>query len=78
MSKRSYLWRQAQVCLLRARVTADPLLKELYEDMAVGFAHNAAREWELDSFNTSDWESDEVGWSTCTAEPLERDRPKSR
>ena len=55
MSKRSYLWRQAQVCLSRARVTADPLLKELYEDMAVEFAHNAARERDLDSFKTSDW-----------------------
>ena len=36
----------------RARVTADPLLKELYEDMAVEFAHNAARERDLDSFKT--------------------------
>jgi broad specificity phosphatase PhoE len=58
MSKRSYLWRQAQACLSRARVTADPLLKELYEDMAVEFARNAARERDLDSFKTSDWESD--------------------
>ena len=33
MSKRSYLWRQAQICLSRARATGDPSLKELYEDM---------------------------------------------
>jgi hypothetical protein len=26
--------------------------------MAVEFAHNAAREWDLDSFKTSNWESD--------------------
>ena len=48
MSKRSYLWRQAQICLSRARVTGDPILKELYEDMAVDFAHNAAREQDLE------------------------------
>ena len=53
MSKRSYLWRQAQVCLSRARVTADPLLKELYEDMAVEFAHNAARERPRSAMNSS-------------------------
>ena len=57
MSKRSYLWRQAQVCLSRAQVTGDPVLKELYEDMAVDFAHNAAREQDLDSVKTSDRES---------------------
>jgi hypothetical protein len=36
-SERSYLWRQAQICLSRARATGDPILKELYEDMAVEF-----------------------------------------
>jgi hypothetical protein len=56
MSLRSYLWLRAQVCLSRARVTRDPVLKELYEDMAVDFAHNAARERDLDSLKTSDWE----------------------
>ena len=48
MSKRSYLWRQAQICLSRARVTGDPILKVLYEDMAVDFAHNAAHEQDLE------------------------------
>jgi len=48
MSKRSYLWRQAQICLSRARATGDPILKELYEDMAVDFAHNAAHEQDLE------------------------------
>ena len=43
MSKRSYLWRQAQVCMSLARVTADPVLKERYEDLAVDFAQNAER-----------------------------------
>jgi hypothetical protein len=57
MLKRSVLWRQAQVCLSRARVTGDPILKELYEDMAVDFAHNAAREQDLDSVKASDWEN---------------------
>jgi hypothetical protein len=41
MSKRSYLWRQAEVCLSRARVSGDPVLKELYEDLAAEFAHDA-------------------------------------
>ena len=49
MSKRSYLWHQAEVCLSRARTSGDPVLKELYEDMAVDFAHDAAREQHLDS-----------------------------
>jgi hypothetical protein len=44
MLKRSDFWRQAQVCMSLARVTSDPALKELYEEMAVNFAHNAARE----------------------------------
>ena len=59
MSKRSYLWRQAQVCLSRARVTGDPVLKELHEDLAVDFAHNAAREHDLEIVKTSDSESGE-------------------
>ena len=49
MSKRSYLWHQAEVCLSRARTSGDPVLKELYEDMAVDFAHDAARDQNLDS-----------------------------
>jgi hypothetical protein len=44
MSKRSYLWHQAQVCMSLARVTGDPVLKERYEDLAVDFARNAERE----------------------------------
>lgn len=44
MSKRSYYWRQAQVCMSLARVTDDPFLKERYEDLAVDFAQNAERE----------------------------------
>jgi hypothetical protein len=49
MSKRSDLWRQAQVCLSLARLTDDPALKELYEDMAVEFAHTAARQPDFDN-----------------------------
>jgi hypothetical protein len=52
MSKRSYLWRQAQVCTSLARVTEDPVLKERYEDLAVAFAQNAERE----RLETSDFE----------------------
>jgi hypothetical protein len=59
MSKRSYLWRQAEVCLSRARVSGDPVLKELYEDMAVDFAHDAAREQNLDSVRNLERESRE-------------------
>jgi hypothetical protein len=43
-SKRLYLWHQAQVCMSLARVTEDPILKERYEDLALGFAQNAERE----------------------------------
>jgi len=59
MSKRSYLWRQAEVCLSRARTSGDPVLKELYEDMAVDFAHDAAREQNLDSVRNLERESRE-------------------
>jgi hypothetical protein len=59
MSKRSYLWHQAEVCLLRARTSGDPVLKELYEDMAVDFAHDAAREQNLDSVRNLERESRE-------------------
>jgi hypothetical protein len=53
MSKRSYFWRQAQVCMSLARVTDNPVLKEQYEDLALGFAQNASRERD---FETSDRE----------------------
>ena len=59
MSKRSYLWRQAEECLSRARVSGDPVLKELYEDMAAEFAHDAARQRTLDSLENSEIESRE-------------------
>jgi len=59
MSKRSYLWHQAEVCLSRARTSSDPVLKELYEDMAVDFAHDAAREQNLDSVRNLERESRE-------------------
>jgi hypothetical protein len=39
MSKRSYFWRQAQVCMSLARACKDPALKERYEDLAFDFAH---------------------------------------
>jgi hypothetical protein len=44
MSKRSYYWHQARVCMSLARVTNDPALKEQYEDLAIEFAQNAERE----------------------------------
>jgi hypothetical protein len=44
MSKRSDMWRQAQVCMSLARATNDPLLKERYQDLAVDLARNAERE----------------------------------
>jgi hypothetical protein len=56
MSKRSDLWRQAQVCMSLARVTNDPALKEQYEDLAVDLARKAERE-RFDSTKTSDSES---------------------
>jgi len=49
MSKRSYFWHQAQICMSLARVTSDPVLKERYEDLALGFVQNAGREQDLDS-----------------------------
>ena len=49
MSKRSDLWRQAQVCMSLARVTNDPILKERYENLAVDLARNAERQRHLDS-----------------------------
>ena len=58
MSKRSYYWRQAQVCMSLARVTDDPALKERYEDLAVDFAQNAERERDdFEDAKTSDLES---------------------
>jgi hypothetical protein len=38
MSKRSYFWRQAQVCMSLARACNDPVLKERYEHLAFDFA----------------------------------------
>jgi hypothetical protein len=40
MSRRSYSWHRAQVCLSLARVTHDPELKQRYEDLALDFAQN--------------------------------------
>jgi hypothetical protein len=48
MSKRSDMWRQAQVCMSLARATDDPLLKEQYEDLAVDLARNAECERTLE------------------------------
>jgi hypothetical protein len=41
MSKRSDMWRRAQVCMSLARATDDPVLKERYEDLALDLARNA-------------------------------------
>ena len=51
MSKRSDMWRQAQVCMSLARATNDPLLKERYEELAVDLARNAERERALEIVN---------------------------
>jgi hypothetical protein len=51
MSKRSDMWRQAQVCMSLARSTDDPFLKERYEDLAVDLARNAERERNLEISN---------------------------
>ena len=51
MSKRSDMWRQAQVCMSLARATNDPLLKERFEDLAVDLARNAERERALEIVN---------------------------
>ena len=51
MSKRSDMWRQAQVCMSLARATNDPLVKERYEDLAVDLARNAERERTLEIVN---------------------------
>ena len=51
MSKRSDMWRQAQVCMSLARTTDDPFLKERYEDLAVDLARNAERERTLEISN---------------------------
>ena len=51
MSKRSDIWRQAQVCMSLARATDDPFLKERYEDLAVDLARNAERERTLEISN---------------------------
>ena len=44
MSKRSDMWRRAQVCMSLARATDDPVLKERYEDLALDLARNAERD----------------------------------
>jgi hypothetical protein len=51
MSKRSDMWRQAQVCMSLARAANDPLLKERFEDLAVDLARNAERERALEIVN---------------------------
>ena len=51
MSKRSDMWRRAQVCMSLARTTDDPFLKERYEDLAVDLARNAEHERTLDISN---------------------------
>jgi hypothetical protein len=51
MSKRSDMWRRAQVCMSLARATDDLLLKERYEDLAVDLARNAERERTLEILN---------------------------
>ena len=51
MSKRSDMWRQAQVCMSLARTTDDPFLKERYDDLAVDLARNAERERTLEISN---------------------------
>jgi hypothetical protein len=61
MSKRSDLWHQAQNCLSLARATADPALKELYEDMALEFAHTAARDRDTENVKTLDTQSGNTG-----------------
>ena len=43
----------------RARVSGDPVLKELHEDLAAEFAHDAACEPNLDSLKNSELESRE-------------------
>ena len=43
----------------RARVSGDPVLKELYEDLAAEFAHDAACEQNLDSLKNLELESRE-------------------
>jgi len=48
MSKRSDLWRQAQVCMSLARATADPVLKQRYEVLALEFAEKLGGEQDLD------------------------------
>ena len=47
-------------CVCRARVSGDPVLKELYEDMAAEFAHDTAGEQNLDSLKNSELESCET------------------
>jgi hypothetical protein len=45
---RSYLWRQAQVCMSLARASGDPLQRRRYEDLALEFAQSAVGERDLD------------------------------
>ena len=46
--RRSYFWRQAQVCMSLARVSDDPVLKQHYEELALEFAQNAGDERDHD------------------------------
>lgn len=52
VTKRSYFWRQVQVCMSLARVCNDPVLKERYEDLALDFTQNAGRDHDLDDANS--------------------------
>jgi hypothetical protein len=48
VSKRSYFWHQAQVCMSLARASDDPALKQRYQDLALEFAQNAGGERDFD------------------------------
>jgi len=41
-------WRQARVCMSLARATADPVLKQRYEVLALEFAEKLGGEQDLD------------------------------
>jgi hypothetical protein len=48
MSRRSYFWHQAQVCMSLARISDDAVLKQRYQESALEFAQNAGDERDLD------------------------------
>ena len=51
--RRSYFWRQAQVCMSLARATDDLTLRQHYEDLALEFAQKLGRERDLDISDSS-------------------------